>query len=81
MFKTRFMYKGYTLWRSSDHIIMLYIPNAEIGTTHHALSFDNGNTWCVANNQSTVYSDYRGSFTEVIDICVELNERCSNEKQ
>ena len=80
MLKSNFDYKGYTMWRTCDHIIMLYVPKAEIDTTHHALSFDDGKTWCIGSNK-VVHSGFEGTFTEAIDICVELNKEIQNEKQ
>ena len=81
MMKTNFDYKGYTMWSSNDHIIMLYIPKTQAGNTHHALSFDNGRTWCIGNNKKIALSGFKGSFTEAIDVCVKLNEEIKNEKQ
>ncbi len=81
MLESNFDYKGYTMWHTCDHIIMLYIPKAEIDITHYALSFDNGKTWCIGNNKTVVCSEFDGSFTDAIDMCTQLNEEIQNEKQ
>lgn len=80
MFKTKINYKDYTSLSTTDNIVMLYVPNDRIGTTHHALSFDNGETWCIANCQEIVCTNLQGSFTDAIDVCVELNKEMQNEE-
>lgn len=60
---------------------MLYISKTEIGSTYHALSFDNGETWCIGNSEDTLCNDFKGSFTDAIDVCVELNKGGLYEKQ
>ncbi|MBQ2972369.1 MAG: hypothetical protein IJE16_07470 [Ruminococcus sp.] len=74
MFRTRFKYKNYALWRTSDNIVMLYVPKAILGTTSHALSFDNGESWCVAYDGKTIATNKTGTITEIIDFCVEINK-------
>lgn len=80
MSKTRINYKGYTSLNTSDNIIMLFVPQDVTGTTHHALSFDNGETWCISNCKNTVCTNFTGSFTDAIDVCVELNKENQNEE-
>lgn len=79
MYKTRIEYKGYTSLNTTDDIVMLFLPNEKKGTTHHALSFDNGETWCIANCNKIVCSNFQGSFIDAIDVCVELNKENENE--
>ncbi len=74
MFRTRFKYKNYALWRTSDNIVVIYVPKATPGTTCHALSFDNGESWCVGFNNRIIASSKTGTFTEIVDFCVEVNK-------
>ena len=81
MFKKRFKYKGYRKQQVSSDIVLLYVPKAKIGTTHHALSFDNGKTWGISGYKKDIIDNFEGSLTDAVDVCVMLNEGMQNEKQ
>lgn len=80
MFEIKICYKGYNVWDVSDNIVMLYSPKGPTKTMHHALSFDGGETWCVANCSKIVHTNFKGSFIDTIDVCIGLNKEIQNER-